>query len=80
MDAAVEVVINLRVVFDWSTLVSRALTHAHGSTFNTLWKNVADNLPLYKTYPRLIGGAVCIPVDPSFTFFIPCFLASLFAY
>jgi len=29
--------------------------HFTGSsgTFNTLWKNIADNLPLYKSYPRI---------------------------
>ena len=25
------------------------------STFNTLWKQVADNLPIYKSYPKIIG-------------------------
>lgn len=25
------------------------------STFNSLWKQVADNLPMYKSYPKLVG-------------------------
>jgi len=25
------------------------------STFNELWKNIAENLPNYKTYPRIVG-------------------------
>jgi 1-pyrroline-5-carboxylate dehydrogenase len=25
------------------------------STFNDLWKNIAENLPNYKTYPRIVG-------------------------
>jgi 1-pyrroline-5-carboxylate dehydrogenase len=25
------------------------------STFNTLWKQVSDNLPVYKSYPKLVG-------------------------
>jgi 1-pyrroline-5-carboxylate dehydrogenase len=31
--------------------------HFTGSTatFNDLWKNIADNLPHYKTYPRIVG-------------------------
>lgn len=31
--------------------------HFTGSTgvFNTLWRNVADNLPLYRSYPRIVG-------------------------
>jgi 1-pyrroline-5-carboxylate dehydrogenase len=25
------------------------------STFNTLWKEVSDNLPIYKSYPKIVG-------------------------
>ena len=29
--------------------------HHHSRTFHTLWKNVADNIENYVSYPRLIG-------------------------
>jgi 1-pyrroline-5-carboxylate dehydrogenase len=44
--------------------------HFTGSTevFRQLWKGIADNLPLYRTYPRIVGetgGKNFILVDPS---------------
>ncbi|MFA6770072.1 MAG: L-glutamate gamma-semialdehyde dehydrogenase [Bacteroidales bacterium] len=40
-------------------LASKDLAGIHftgsNDTFNTLWKNVADNLTNYKSYPRLVG-------------------------
>lgn len=44
--------------------------HFTGSnnTFNTLWRQVAENLPLYRSYPRLVGetgGKDFIFVHPS---------------
>jgi 1-pyrroline-5-carboxylate dehydrogenase len=40
-------------------LKHRELTGIHftgsNSTFNTLWKQVSDNLPTYKSYPKIVG-------------------------
>jgi 1-pyrroline-5-carboxylate dehydrogenase len=60
------------------TAISRAVLahpefaglHFTGSTavFNGLWRQVADNLPTYKSYPRVVGetgGKDFIFVDPS---------------
>jgi hypothetical protein len=29
-------------------------------TFKRIWRQVADNLDIYKTYPRLIGGKAAL--------------------
>ena len=40
-------------------LKHRELTGIHftgsNATFNTLWKQVSDNLPVYKSYPKIVG-------------------------